>query len=93
MVVLSREFILLEEYRNKTGKVPYRQVKGNTTFTDYLKGQSESFQQEWLGKRRYELYKSGKLSLDQMIWGSVLLAGKLLKSNIVTFIAAKLPVN
>jgi hypothetical protein len=57
----------MEDFWNKTGKPPYKQVSGNVTFADYLKGQSESFQREWLGETRYQLYKSGMLTLDQMV--------------------------
>jgi hypothetical protein len=57
----------MEDFRQKTGKTPYRQVKGDETFADYLKSQSKSFQREWLGKTRFELFQSGKLTLDQMV--------------------------
>ena len=57
----------MEDFQKKTGKPPYKQVKGDMTFADYLKSQSKSFQREWLGKMRFEFYQSGKLSLDQMV--------------------------
>jgi len=60
-------YAAMEEFRQRTGNSPYRQVKGDMTFADYLKTQSETFQREWLGKTRFELYKLGKLSLDQMV--------------------------
>ena len=60
-------YAAMEECRHKTGKSPYRQVKGDMTFADYLKTQSVSFQREWLGKTRFALYQSGKLALDQMV--------------------------
>jgi len=60
-------YAAMEDFRQQTGNAPYRQVKGDMTFADYLKAQSESFQREWLGKARFELFQSGKLSLDQMI--------------------------
>jgi SPP1 gp7 family putative phage head morphogenesis protein len=60
-------YAAMEEFRNRTGKSPYKQIKGDTTFADYLKSQSKSFQREWLGKTRFELYQSGKLTLDQMV--------------------------
>jgi hypothetical protein len=60
-------YAAMEEYRQKTGKYPYRQVSGDMNFADYLKGQSATFQREWLGKTRYDLYKSGKLTLEQMV--------------------------
>jgi len=57
----------MEDFRQKTGNSPYRQVKGDMAFADYLKTQSASFQREWLGKTRFELFQSGKLTLDQMV--------------------------
>jgi hypothetical protein len=57
----------MEDCRQKTGNSPYRQVKGDTTFADYLKAQPESFQREWFGAKRFELFQSGKLTLDQMV--------------------------
>ena len=60
-------YAAMEEFRQKTGKSSYRQVKGGMTFADYLKSQPVSFQWEWLGKTRFELYQSGKLTLDQMV--------------------------
>ena len=60
-------YAAMETFRQQTGNAPYRQVKGNMTFADYLKAQPESFQREWLGKTRFELYQSGTLSLDQMV--------------------------
>ena len=60
-------YATMETFLQQTGNSPYRQVKGDITFADYLKTQPESFQREWLGKMRFELYQSGKLSLDQMV--------------------------
>ena len=56
----------IEEY-TESGKKPYKQVPSGTTFADYLKGQPDEFQQEWLGKYRYEKYKEGKLPLEYMV--------------------------
>jgi SPP1 gp7 family putative phage head morphogenesis protein len=60
-------YAAMEDYRQQTGKPPYRQVKGGITFADYLKTQSKSFQREWLGATRFALYQSGKLTLDQVV--------------------------
>jgi SPP1 gp7 family putative phage head morphogenesis protein len=60
-------YATMEEFRQKTGNSPYRHVKGDMTFADYLKSQPESFQREWLGAKRFELFQSGKLTLDQMV--------------------------
>ena len=45
----------------------YKKMPYNTTFADYLKSQPESFQKEWLGAKRYEMYKDGKLPLEYMV--------------------------
>ena len=60
-------YAAMADFQRRTGKPPYKQVKGDMTFADYLKSQSVSFQREWLGKTRFELFQSGKLSLDQMV--------------------------
>jgi SPP1 gp7 family putative phage head morphogenesis protein len=60
-------YAAMEEFQQRTGNSPYRQMKGDITFADYLKAQPESFQREWLGKTRFGLYQSGKLPLDQMV--------------------------
>ena len=57
----------MREYQAKSGKPSYKQVSGNMTFADFLAAQSVSFQREWLGKTRFELYRAGKLTLDQMV--------------------------
>jgi SPP1 gp7 family putative phage head morphogenesis protein len=60
-------YAAMEDFQNKTGKSPYKRVKGDMTFADYLKAQPESFQREWFGTKRFELFQSGKLTLDQMV--------------------------
>ena len=45
----------------------YKKMPYNTTFADYLKSQPESFQKEWLGAKRYEMYKDGKLPLEHLL--------------------------
>jgi hypothetical protein len=60
-------YAAMEEFQQRTGKPPYKQTKGEMTFADHLKAQPESFQREWLGMTRFELYQSGKLPLDQMV--------------------------
>jgi SPP1 gp7 family putative phage head morphogenesis protein len=60
-------YAVIAEYQDKTGNAPYKRMKSDATFVDYLKSQPKSFLREWLGKRRFELYQSGKLMLDQII--------------------------
>lgn len=43
------------------------QVGANTTYPQWFKNQSASFQREVLGKTKYELYKNGKYSFDKFI--------------------------
>lgn len=43
------------------------QVDANTSYKDWFKSQSESYQVEWLGKTRYELYKTGKYPIERFI--------------------------
>ena len=56
----------IKEYQ-KNGGEPYKRMESSTTFADYLKGQSDEFQREWLGPGRYKLYKDGKLPLEYMV--------------------------
>ena len=44
----------------------YSQVDAKTTFKDYFESQPESFQREWLGEKRFELWKSGKLKFEDL---------------------------
>jgi hypothetical protein len=43
------------------------QVAGDLTYEQWLKTKPEDFQLEVLGKSKYALWKSGKLSLPQMV--------------------------
>lgn len=49
----------------RNGKIG--QVDANTSYKDWFKGQSDSYQEEWLGKTRYELYKTGKYPIERFI--------------------------
>lgn len=42
-------------------------VKGSFTFDDFLKSKSETFQDNVLGKGKAELYRSGKITLRQLL--------------------------
>ncbi|MEQ5821282.1 phage minor head protein [Halomonas sp. SCS19] len=41
------------------------QVSAGTTYADWFASQSARYQREWLGDRRYRLYKEGGYSLDR----------------------------
>ena len=51
-----------KDYEARTGKPAYRQVDSNLSFQDYFKQQPDSFKREWLGAKRYDAYKAGKLT-------------------------------
>ncbi len=44
----------------------YSQVAAKTTFKDYFESQPETFQREWLGEKRFELWKSDKLKFEDL---------------------------
>ncbi|EXB28191.1 phage head morphogenesis, SPP1 gp7 family domain protein [Acinetobacter baumannii 1437282] len=41
------------------------QIDANTTFKEFFKKTDDFFQQEWLGPKRYKLYKEGKFDFDK----------------------------
>jgi len=41
------------------------QLDANTTFKEFFKKTDEFFQKEWLGLKRYKLYKEGKFDFDK----------------------------
>ena len=43
------------------------QVSGRTTFASWFDRQPASFQREWLGASRYDLYRQGDYTLDRFI--------------------------
>ena len=43
------------------------QIDANTSFPQWFKTADSSFQLEWLGKKRYELYKNGGFELTKFI--------------------------
>ena len=43
------------------------QVSANTSFKEWFVTQHEDFQREWLGKKRYELYKNGDYNIDKFL--------------------------
>ena len=51
-----------KDYEKETGKPAYRQVDSNLSFPEYFKQQPDSFKRDWLGAKRYEAYKEGKLT-------------------------------
>lgn len=43
------------------------QVKASTKFAGWFRDQDAAFQREWLGPKRYELYKKGGYTLDRFV--------------------------
>ena len=41
------------------------QIDANTTFKEFFKKTDDFFQKEWLGPKRYKLYKEGKFDFDK----------------------------
>ncbi len=41
-------------------------IAAKTAFKDYFESQPETFQREWLGEKRFELWKSGKLKFEDL---------------------------
>ncbi|MBP3532491.1 MAG: minor capsid protein [Thermoguttaceae bacterium] len=48
------------------GENAYRQVPASTTFKVYFETQPEAFQRSWLGAKRFELWKSGRLKFEDL---------------------------
>lgn len=55
-----------KDFEARTGKKAYEQVPASLTFADYFKKQDDQFKRSWLGAKRFELYKDGKLKEDQI---------------------------
>ena len=45
----------------------WKHVPASTTFKEYLESQPEEFQRSWLGEKRFELYKKGKLNVGNLV--------------------------
>jgi hypothetical protein len=43
------------------------QVSAGTNFDKWLSQKDKSFQEQYLGKGRYDLYKSGKITLSDLV--------------------------
>ncbi|KCX51555.1 phage head morphogenesis domain protein [Acinetobacter pittii] len=41
------------------------QLDANTTFKEFFKKTDDFFQKEWLGPKRYKLYKEGRFDFDK----------------------------
>lgn len=43
------------------------QVKGSTTFRSWFANQDAAFQRQWLGPKRYRLYREGSYTIDRFV--------------------------
>ena len=51
--------------KDRKGKIG--RVDVNTNYPEWFKNQSAGFQREWLGKKRYDLYKKGNYPLSKFV--------------------------
>lgn len=56
-----------KEFEARTGKPAYSQVPGSMKFKDYFLQMSEQQKRDWLGKRDYELWKTGQYEVEDFI--------------------------
>lgn len=58
----------MREYEERTGESAYVQVSGSVNFRDYFNNHmTEQQRKDWLGKKRYDIWKRGNLKLDKFI--------------------------
>ena len=57
----------MRRYEDETGKSAYKQVSAREDFRSFFDKQSADFQRSWLGVTRYEAFKDGSLTLDDLI--------------------------
>lgn len=58
----------MRDYEARTGESAYIQVKGGVNFRDYFNNHMTEQQRiDWLGKKRYDIWKRGNLPLDKFI--------------------------
>lgn len=58
----------MREYEERTGESAYVQVSGSVNFRDYFNDHmTEQQRKDWLGKKRYDIWKRGNLKLDKFI--------------------------
>lgn len=58
-----------EIYDNNNGRkgASWKHVPASTTFKDYFENQPDDFKKSWLGAKRYELYKAGKIQFGDLV--------------------------
>ena len=78
-----------KDYEKETGKPAYRQVDSNLSFPEYFKQQPDSFKRDWLGAKRYEAYKDGKLT-EKAIFAPDL-SYTISPSSLVKFVEPEVP--
>lgn len=57
----------MREYERRTGKKAYDRAPGQMSFREYFLQMSEEQKLDYLGKRKYELWKTGKYTVEDFI--------------------------
>ena len=58
----------IHEYEARTGQPAFEMVGGGTKFKDYFENvMTEQQRKDWLGERRYELWKTGKYKFEDFV--------------------------
>ena len=58
----------MREYERTTGQSAYTQVSGGMSFKEYFQNEmTDQQRQDWLGKKRYRIWKHGNLPIDNYI--------------------------
>ena len=58
----------IHEYEARTGQPAFELVRGRVAFKDYFENvMTEQQRKDWLGPRRYELWKTGKYKFEDFV--------------------------
>lgn len=71
----------MRDFERRTGKAAYRRAPGQMSFRDYFLQMSEEQKLDYLGKAKYEMWKTGKFKVEDFIpaWPNRALTVKELK--------------
>lgn len=56
-----------DEFPPATRASMHGQVPGKVTYREWFEDQSDAFKREWLGPTRYRLYRSGEVTIENMV--------------------------
>lgn len=58
----------IHDYESRTGQPAFELMRGRVSFKDYFENvMTEQQRKDWLGTRRYELWKTGKYKFDDFV--------------------------